>query len=395
MIKRVIWFLVMSIFTILILASIPMDIIFMDDEITLTRSQFDKLLASNSVCIDEVLQCTTNDEERDIQQYAIKYKLFNLFDIKKLKVDVVSDRVFVGGKALGFSINTKGVIVVGSNYILTRNGKISPISSSGLRVGDIITSLNGIEVISVQDILDILQKYTGGDIDVSYIREGGEYHTSIIPGLDIQTNSYKLGLWLKEGAMGIGTLTYVDSDANYGALGHAISLDSTGKPLDITGGNVYNCNIVGTKIGSKGNAGQLLGVFNTGESAIGTLDINNDNGAYGKIYDIARYSVDMDVIDVGGYGTVKPGRAKILSCIGGYGVKEYDIDIIKTNYKGESGKSMIIRVVDPDLIRETGGIVQGMSGSPIIQGGKLVGAVTHVFLNDATKGFGLYIDWMM
>ncbi len=369
-----------------------------DDEVTLTRSQFDKLLSYSSFVMDDaVTPCLSDDSDHTIEEYSIKYNLFNIFNIKNLKVNVVDDKVFVGGKALGFSINTKGVIVVGSNYILTANGKVSPIASSDIKVGDIITSINNVDVIGVSDILDVLNDYSaGGGIVVGYVREGNNYTTTIYPALDAQSGTYRLGLWLKEDAMGIGTLTYVDSEANYGALGHAISLDSTGKPLNITGGNVYDCNIVGVKIGAKGQAGQLLGVFNAGDNAIGSLDVNSDNGAFGKIYDLVDYSSDLDMIEVGGRATAKPGKAKILSCIGGRGVKEYDIEIIKTNYKSSGNdKSMVIRIVDPDLLNETGGIVQGMSGSPIIQGGKLVGAVTHVFLNDATKGFGLYIDWMM
>ncbi len=374
---------------------LPMDIIFMDNEAVVTRDEFNKMLASKSIFVDEVVSCVTND--KDIQQYSVKYKLFNLINIKNLKVNVITNQVFLGGNALGFSINTKGVIVVGSNYILTKNGKVSPIASSDLVVGDIITEIDGIEILSVEDILEVLANMTEAKpLSVKYYREGYNYTTTIIPALDIQSNTYKVGLWLKEDAMGIGTLTYVDVESNYGALGHAISLDSTGKPLDITGGNIYNCNVVGVKIGSKGNAGQLLGVFNVGDEPIGTLDINKENGAFGKIYDLAEYTKYMDVVSVGGKNTVRPGRAKILSCIGGDGVKEYDIDIIKTSYKGSSGdKNMIIRIMDPELIKKTGGIVQGMSGSPIVQDGKIVGAVTHVFLNDATKGFGLYIDSMM
>ena len=179
-------------------------------------------------------------------------------------------------------------------------------------------------------------------------------------------------------------------------MGHAISLDGSGVPLDITGGNIYNCNIVGIRVGQKGEAGQLLGVFNTTDSAVGDIDRNNEYGVYGKVYNIAEYTADLNEIEIGGTATVKPGKAKILSCINGKQVKEYDIEIIKTNYQNNSeAKSMVIRVTDNELLKQTGGIVQGMSGSPIIQGGKLIGAVTHVFLNDSTKGFGLFIDWMI
>ena len=363
----------------------------------MTQSEFDNLLQTGSFVVDEPkTACFNDDENSALREYSIRYRLFDVFNIKNLKVNVISDQVFLGGKALGFSVNTKGVIIVGSNYILTKSGRIYPMAQSDLQVGDIIVEINDEEIVCVQDILDKLIQYEYGDnFNVSYVREGVKYTTSIKPALDIQSNSYKLGLWLKEDAMGVGTLTYVDMDSNYGALGHAISLDSTGKPLEILGGNIYNCNVVGVKIGSRGQAGQLMGAFNVGDNVIGTIDKNCENGAFGRIDDISTYSEDMTKIAVGGYSTARPGKAKILSCVSGKYVDEYEIEIIKTNYRNENSRSMVIRVTDSELLAKTGGIVQGMSGSPIIQDGKLVGAVTHVFLNDATKGFGLYIDYMM
>lgn len=395
---KVLIFCIISFVLTIILCFVPYDIIMMDDNIVMSQDEFSRLLQTKSAVVDrEYEQCFTTEEENAIREYSIKYKLFNIFNIKNLKVSVVDNKVFVGGKALGFGVNTNGVIVVGSNYIITKTGKAYPMLDSGIQVGDMIVGMNDKDISCVQDILDILN----GDncvegIKVKILHNGQEKDTTIYPAKDLQTNTYKLGLWLKEDAMGVGTLTYVDSDSNYGALGHAISLDGSGVPLDITGGNIYNCNIVGIRVGQKGEAGQLLGVFNTTDSAVGDIDRNNEYGVYGKVYNIAEYTADLNEIEIGGTATVKPGKAKILSCINGKQVKEYDIEIIKTNYQNNSeAKSMVIRVTDNELLKQTGGIVQGMSGSPIIQGGKLIGAVTHVFLNDSTKGFGLFIDWMI
>ena len=393
-------FLMLSVLIILCMSFFPFEVLFLEDNIIITKSQFENLLKSGNIVLDtDVTSCSqiTENEKKEIESYAIKYKLFNIFNIKNLKVDVVDDKVFLGGKTLGFNVNTKGVIIVGSNYVITENGKVNPILSTGLKVGDVIIKINGVEIITVEDIVNILKVYTGeSPLLLNYIREGFEYSCLITPALDIQSKSYKLGLWLKEDAMGIGTLTYVDTDSNFGALGHAISLDSSGHPLDIVSGKIYNCNVVGVKVGSRGQAGQLLGVFNVGDNTIGDLNKNCAVGAFGKVSDIVKYSSDMKKIEVGGKSTAKPGKAKILSCIDGKNVEEYDIEIIKTNYKGSNdSKSMIIRIIDNRLLNKTGGIVQGMSGSPIIQNNKLIGAVTHVFLNDATKGFGLYIDYMM
>ena len=394
--KRIILFLIISIITIVILISIPFNLFF-TDSIILTEDEFNKLMSSNSFIFDKIVeQCSTSEVDDKLNEYAIKYKLFNLFNIKNLKVSVINNEVYAGGKALGFVVNTRGLIVVGCNYILTREGRVCPMESTTLEVGDVIIAINGKDIVTMDDMLNIVNSSNGEAIELTYVRSGNTSITSITPVFDIQTNSFKLGLWLKEDAMGVGTITYVDTDANYGALGHAISLDNTGTPLDITGGSVYDCNVVGVKIGSVGQAGQLLGAFNVGDNSIGTLNKNTENGAFGTIFNIADYTQDMKLMKVGGTNTVKPGKAKILSCVSGTTVKEYDIDIIKTNYQGRSNnRSMVIKITDPELLRTTGGIVQGMSGSPIIQDGKLVGAVTHVFLNDATKGFGLFIDWMI
>lgn len=397
--NRWIIFICLSILFILFSNTIPNELLTLHDGAILTKSEFNELITNSNIEFDEIKPCglITDQQKEQLEEYSIKYRLFNIFDIKNLKVKVADDKIYVGGKTLGFNVNTKGVIVVGSNYIITKNGKVNPVITSGIKVGDIITKIDNKEIISVNDISDILIEYKENNpLIITYIREGVINNCAIYPAFDIQSKSYKLGLWLKENAMGIGTITYVDSDSNYGALGHAISLDSNGNPLDIVSGKIYNCNVVGVKIGARGQAGQLLGAFNANDEEIGDLTKNCNVGAFGTIENIVSYTKDMKKINLGGKSTAKPGKATILSCIDGKNVKEYSIDIIKTNYQGtNNSKNMIIRITDDRLLNKTGGIVQGMSGSPIIQNGKLVGAVTHVFLNDATKGFGLYIDYML
>ena len=197
--------------------------------------------------------------------------------------------------------------------------------------------------------------------------------------------------------MGVGTLTfYNDTTKRFGSLGHAITNSSNKNNIEIAEGDIYNCRVIGVKVGYNGVAGELLGTFSLNQESIGNVDKNCDFGVYGYITNEKSIINNKIPIELGGRVSVKPGKAKILSCIDGENIEEFDIEIIKTNYqKSESEKSMVIRVIDKVLLTKTGGIVQGMSGSPIIQDGKLIGAVTHVFLNDASKGFGLYIDWMI
>ncbi len=210
------------------------------------------------------------------------------------------------------------------------------------------------------------------------------------------TNTYKLGLWVKEDAVGIGTLSFVNATTKrFGSLGHSINDSETNECIKVSGGNIYESKILGIKKGKSGKAGELIGTFNR-ENVIGTVDKNCEYGVYGFVDSVETITKNKTAVDIGGRLSAKPGKAQILTCLDGDEIKAYDIEIIKTNFQSACNeKSMVLRVTDKNLIAKTGGIVQGMSGSPIIQDGKLIGAVTHVFVNDATKGFGIYIDWML
>ena len=265
-----------------------------------------------------------------------------------------------------------------------------------MKTVDIITHINGIEVNNVDDIAQVLSTCNGEKVKLSVKRNGELSEIFIEPALDRITNTYKLGLWIKEDAVGIGTLTFVNATTKrFGSLGHSINDSETNECIDVSGGNIYESKILGIKKGKSGKAGELIGTFSR-ENVIGSVDKNCEYGVYGFVDDVENFIVDKTSIDIGGRLSAKPGKAQILSCLDGETIETYDIEIIKTNFQSSCNeKSMVIRVTDKDLIEKTGGIVQGMSGSPIIQDGKLIGAVTHVFVNDATKGFGIYIDWML
>ena len=361
-----------------------------------TTDEFKKLQFDNIILNSEIASVSANTNE-EFDEYIVNYKLFNLFSVKKLKVNVVEpDRYFAGGETLGFSLQSKGVILVGGNYILSENGIEKPFENSGLRSGDILTHINNQEINNVQDITNILESYNGGDINITINRNGNKINTTIKPSLDKLTNTYKLGLWIKEDAVGIGTLTFVNATTKrFGSLGHSINDNETNECIEVSGGNIYKSKILGIKKGEYGKAGELIGTFNR-QHITGVVDKNCEYGVYGFVNDIETYSTNKTSIDIGGRLSATPGKAKIYSCLDGETIEEFDIEIIKTNFQSSCNeKSMVIRIIDEDLIKKTGGIVQGMSGSPIIQNGKLIGAVTHVFVNDPTKGFGIYIDWML
>lgn len=361
-----------------------------------STDELDNMLNNNFFVTTNVVNVSADDGNK-FNEYIINYKLFDLFSIKKLKVNVIDpDRYFAGGESIGFSLKSKGVVLIGGNYIISENSIEHPYEKSGLKPGDIITHIDNIEISDVSDISKILSNYTSGEIKLKVNRSGQVIYTTIIPALDKESKTYKLGLWVKEDAVGIGTLTFVNATTNrFGSLGHSINDSDTNECIDVSGGNIFNGRILGVKKGTNGKAGELIGTFNK-DKKIGSVDKNCEYGVYGFVDDSEMFTVNKTSIPIGGRLSATPGKATILSCIDGINVEEFDIEIIKTNFQNSCNeKSMVIRVIDKDLISRTGGIVQGMSGSPIIQNGKLVGAVTHVFVNDSTKGFGIYVDWML
>lgn len=345
----------------------------------------------------EPIECSNmnNDNKKSI----IDIKLFNLISIKKISANIVNDlKVVASGSALGFSLLTDGVVIVGFNPIITKNGAVNPFDESGIETGDRIKLINNIEISCLNDIDSILnnENYNGEPLNIKVFRGEQEIIKEVTPAKDYLTGKYKLGLWIREDATGVGTLTYIREDNNrFGALGHGICEEGQEETLKITGGSIYNCDIIGINKGEKGKTGELRGLFITGSNSQGSIDTNNKYGVFGEIKNGSDL-FNQKKYEVGGRLSVKPGKAKILCCLNGKTIEEFDIEIIKTNYQKRSNdKSMVIRVIDEDLIKRTGGIVQGMSGSPIIQNGKIIGAVTHVFISDPTKGFGVYLDWMI
>ena len=325
-------------------------------------------------------------------------KLFNVIPIKKVELRVVEDKIFASGDSVGFSLNTNGLIVIGSSKIQTENGLEDAINDN-IKSNDIITEIADEEVKNVSDISKIINKEenAGKTLKVKLIRNNEEIETTITPKLELLSKQYKLGIWVKEEASGIGTLTYVNLKNNrYGALGHAICDSNTKQPFVAKSGEMYKCTIIGLTKASKGKPGEIKGLFIQGKNTIGSVDKNTPFGIFGNI-NLNNIKINENSLyDIGGRLTAKAGKAQILSNVDGNGIEAYDIEIIKTNYQHISNeKSMVLKVTDKRLLEKTGGIIQGMSGSPIIQNGKIIGAVTHVFVSDPSKGFGIYLDWMI
>lgn len=393
LVKKAIFLCLISIF-LLVAFSFPYQLFLLcKSGAVLNYETYKDYLKNNFLSQKKVVVASTNDND-EINEYLVNYKLFNLFNILSLKVRVAENSVYLGGDCLGFSLETNGMMVVGSNYIFTKNGAVNPFVDSGLKVGDIIVSLNDTQITSIDDINTLLASSDGSQMKIVVQRDGKTMDLYITPVKDLFSDDYKLGLWIKNNTEGVGTLTFVeDENLRFGSLGHAI-YSSGGNILKVKDGNVYECKVLGIKKGVDGTPGEIMGTFSKNHP-IGDVDKNSEYGVFGYVTDNG-FLDNKKLVSIGGRATVKPGKATIFCSLNGENIKPYEIEIIKANYQTSSSeKSMVFRVTDKELLLLTGGIIQGMSGSPIMQNGKIVGAVTHVFVNDPTKGFGLYLDWML
>lgn len=329
----------------------------------------------------------------------IEFRLFNLIPIKNQKINILkTDTVLVGGSAIGLVLKTNGVLVVGSSLVSTAEGEKDVLNDNILKIGDVITQIENETVSDGKCISKIVneEKNKNRDLEVKLMRKNKEITTRLKPCYDVKSDNFKLGVWVRDDASGIGTLTFVNKNNRFGALGHPICDSDTRTKINLKDGKVYNCSVLGVNKGTAGCPGEIKGLFMQGKNEQGVVEKNNEYGVFGSLNDDSSLLSSLSEMSVGGRISVKPGKAQVRCCIDGTNVETFDIEIIKTNYQNYSNdKSMVIRVTDEELIARTGGIVQGMSGSPILQNNKIVGAVTHVFVSDSTKGFGVYIDWML
>lgn len=321
--------------------------------------------------------------------YNVTLKMLGAVPIKSAKVSEI-DEMFavVSGETFGIKIFTKGVMVVGMTDVESEGKRQNPAKSAGIRIGDIILSVDGANVTSNEDVADIIERSNGKEVNVKAQRNCKKFSCRITPVKSDSDGLYKAGMWVRDSSAGLGTMTfYSPVDGSYAALGHAICDVDTGLILPLQSGEIVGAKINSIVKSERGNAGELCGVFTN--RMLGTLAVNNDNGLYGKLND---YSSDEKLTKIAASGEVTTGSATILTSIDNGGPKSYSCTIERVGSCG--GHDMIIRITDDKLIKATGGIVRGMSGSPILQNGRLVGALTHVFVNDSTKGYGIFAQTM-
>ncbi|MCM3650329.1 MULTISPECIES: SpoIVB peptidase [Metabacillus] len=322
------------------------------------------------------------------------------FPVKKIGINVLPDfKVVPGGQSIGVKLNTLGVLVVGHHQINTSEGKKSPGELAGVQIGDIITKINGTKIEQMSDVTPFIQDAgkTGEPLNLVLTREDKEMKAKLVPLKDENDHSYRIGLYIRDSAAGIGTMTFYDPKSKkYGALGHVISDMDTKKPIVVEDGQIVRSTVTSIERGSNGNPGEKLARFSADSEIIGNITRNSPFGIFGQLKENISNGILDKAMPIALSNEVKKGPAKILTVVDNDKVEEFDVEVVSTvPQKFPATKGMVIKITDEQLLEKTGGIVQGMSGSPIIQNGKVIGAVTHVFVNDPTSGYGVHIEWML
>lgn len=313
-------------------------------------------------------------------------------------VSVVSEKVLVpGGQSVGVKMDVKGVLIVGLEEIEGEEGeKVNPGLLSGLQIGDMILSIDGKDVYRADEVTEIVNK-AKGIVTLRVKRSDDIMDIDIEPAFSKDENSYKLGIWVKDKTAGIGTLTYYDpATSSFGALGHGIVDPETNSVLSVDTGLLLEAKVNEVQEGKEGQPGEIRGIFYHTDEPLGSLEKNCEVGIFGTSYHPMENTLYSKPLAVGTKEQVEKGRAYILSTLSDNKIRRFEIEIEKVNSQADSeDKCMVIHVTDEELLEESGGIVQGMSGSPIIQNDRIIGAVTHVFINDPTRGYGIFIENML
>lgn len=328
----------------------------------------------------------------------LQFKLFGLIPLRELTVNVLPEKKLIpGGHSIGVKLHSEGILVVGHHLVPTAGRTLSPAKEAGIEIGDLIMAIDGIRLLDANQVAELInrQETAGKSMLFEIRRRGKEADKKVKPLLCQETGRFRIGLYVRDSAAGVGTLTFYDPDTMiFGGLGHAIADIDTNQPIEIRDGQVVKANIVDIKAARRGIPGEKTGVFQEEKDLLGEIKLNTPYGIFGRLSRIAE--VTHQPIPIGLMSLVMPGPAEILTVIEGESIERFDIEIQRVYQQTKPGdKGMIIRITDKRLLDSTGGIVQGMSGSPIIQNGRLIGAVTHVFVNDPTRGYGLFIEWMI
>ena len=364
---------------------IPDEIFVYADEETDWETFFQEPLIS----YDDTVEVSQNGS------YQIRCKWLGVLPLKTIKVHTVEKQeVLVSGSPVGIYMETKGVLVIDSGEITDREGIRRTPAEHIIQSGDYICEIDGKVLTGKRQLMQLVRENQGEPMELQVIRHQETIKLEMTP-VETEDGSYKLGIWVRDNIQGIGTLTYVEPNGTFGALGQGISDTDTGERLEISDGDLYRADILSIRKGTAGTPGELRGVINyREENRIGTICGNSQYGIRGQL-EPGKYEESMKKIPTGLKQEIQTGKAEIRCDIGD-GIREYQCEILEIDSNArDTNKCFVLRITDDDLLSRTGGIVQGMSGSPVLQNGKLIGAITHVFVNDPTKGYGIFIENMM
>ncbi len=329
-------------------------------------------------------------------EYDISLKLFGIFKFKNISLDIIeSTKLIPCGNPIGIYVETDGILVLGGGKITGEDGlNYEPVSNK-LKSGDYILKINNIDLTKKKDLINEIQKCNGKNITL-LVRRNGENITVSITPIKTVSGSYKIGAWIRDNTQGIGTMTFISPDGHFGALGHGITDIDTGLLMDVKQGSIYKAEIMSIVKGKEGEPGELIGMIRQSKRyRIGSVANNTYQGIFGEIQRDFTNDFDSTPLEIGLKQEIEKGKA-IIRCTVEDKIEDFDIEIVSTDISNSNhSKGIVLRITDPRLLNMTGGIVQGMSGSPIIQNNKIIGAVTHVFIQDSTKGYGTFIENMV
>ena len=355
------------------------------------------VLASGDETLEDVMRTSINIIPAGTGESRLHFSLLGLLPVKNIQVQVQPERILIpGGQAIGVALQTSGVLVVGTSD-LSGGQEPNPARQAGIKPGDLIHTVNGLEIESASHLALLVNENGATPLQIGVERQDQRLHFEVQPAVDRLDGNYRLGVWVRDSTAGVGTLSFYDpKDGSFGALGHAITDVDTGMALTVSEGQILQAQVVDVLRGERGTPGELKGSFLKEKIVLGSISKNNVYGIYGSMGKPIQPSLYPQGLPVGARTMVHPGKASILSTVEGGEAHEYEIEIVRCTPQSKAAqKGIVIKVTDPQLLSKTGGIVQGMSGSPILQDGCIVGVVTHVYVNDPTHGYGMYIDWML
>ncbi len=350
------------------------------------------VLSSENFIGEETVNISINGVSRSIQKLG--NNILDFFDNDKEnnvnpRATNTNELVYIGGYPIGLKLYADGVVIVGTEAVDTENGNVNTAEKAGLKIGDIIKRINGKTVKMNTEVSQAVENSNGEVLTFTVERNGETFAVSFETAYSVSEGKYKAGLWIRDSSAGIGTVTFATQDGYFASLGHAVCDIDTKTCIPISSGECTIANITGFIKGVQGSAGELCGYLEN--KTIGKVYSNCDIGVYGEFDSIPQ----GQLYPIANENEITQGKATVITTCSSGDTAEYEIEIESVNLSAGDNKHLVLKVTDSNLIGKTGGIVQGMSGSPIIQNGKIIGAVTHVFLNDATGGYGITAQTML